>query len=209
MKKVLSLLLVALVLVIPLMLSACGPFSEDFKIICFHDDPYKIIKVSSKPTTCKQQAMTDGLQCRQCGMIIVPQARTEYKVPCVELSMGDDGTYSVTGKASYCKCNDIVIPRVYNGIPVTSIGDDAFKNCTSLTSVVIGDFVTSIGSYAFSNCTSLKKIEIPDSVKSIGHHAFFNCTSLTIYCETTSQPSRWNSNWNYSNCPVVWGYTGE
>ncbi|MBS7390438.1 MAG: leucine-rich repeat protein, partial [Oscillospiraceae bacterium] len=61
---------------------------------------------------------------------------------------------------------------------VTSIGFCAFSDCTSLTSVTIGSGVTSIGSSAFSNCTSLTSVTIPDSVTSIGIGAFYGCTSL-------------------------------
>ena len=43
----------------------------------------------------------------------------------------------------------------------------------------------------------------------IGNFAFYNCTGLTIYCEAQSKPSGWSSGWKSSNCPVIWGYTGE
>ena len=62
---------------------------------------------------------------------------------------------------------------------VISIGESAFKGCTSLTSVTIGNSVTSIGRCAFDDCTSLTSITIPNSVTSIGNSAFYNCTSLT------------------------------
>ena len=69
--------------------------------------------------------------------------------------------------------SNIILP---NG--VMSIGDKAFRGCTSLTSISIPDSVTSIGNNAFHYCTSLTSISIPDSVTSIGDDAFYGCNSL-------------------------------
>ena len=72
--------------------------------------------------------------------------------------------------------------------PVTSIGYGAFYECTSLTSVIIGNSVTSIGKNAFYNCTSLKSVTIGNSVTSIGDQAFAytSLTSVTIGNGVTS-----------------------
>ena len=61
---------------------------------------------------------------------------------------------------------------------VTTIGNNAFQNCTSLESIVIPNSVTTIGNFAFYRCTSLTSVVIPDSVETIGNYAFYNCTSL-------------------------------
>ena len=69
---------------------------------------------------------------------------------------------------------DLVIPD-----GVTTIGNYAFFECSTLTSVNIGDSVTKIGSYAFYNCSGLTSFTVGNSVTTIGNYAFAYCNSLT------------------------------
>ena len=77
---------------------------------------------------------------------------------------------------NYSGVTNITIPSIisYDGTAysVTSIGDEAFLHCLSLTSITIPNSVTSIGGYAFLYCSSLTSISIPNSVTSIGYKAF-------------------------------------
>ena len=68
--------------------------------------------------------------------------------------------------------SNLIIPREIKGYSVTSIDNDAFRGCTSLTSITIPNSVTSIGFSAFFGCSNLSKIVIPDSVTDIGYDAF-------------------------------------
>ena len=81
------------------------------------------------------------------------------------------------GANLYVNGNELVTEA--NIDTATSINAYAFRGCTSITSVTIGDQLTSIGSQAFNGCSSLTSITIGEGVTSIGSYAFSECTSLT------------------------------
>lgn len=62
---------------------------------------------------------------------------------------------------------------------IISIGDGAFRNCISLTTISLPDSLTSIAGNAFYGCSSLTSINLPDSLTSIAGNALNGCSSLT------------------------------
>ena len=81
------------------------------------------------------------------------------------------------GENAFQGCSSLTSVAIPGG--VTSIGKQAFSGCSGLTSVTISEGVTSIGEYAFSGCSGLTSVTIPKGVTSIGDSTFFGCSGLT------------------------------
>ncbi|MBE6292136.1 MAG: leucine-rich repeat domain-containing protein [Bacteroidales bacterium] len=104
---------------------------------------------------------------------------TSEEVKQAEVTFKGDSYNSYSNEYS----GSITIPATvtYGGVAysVTSIGEYAFRECTSLTAITLPESLTSIGDYAFRSCSSLTSITIPESVTRIGYASFYGCSSLT------------------------------
>ncbi len=100
---------------------------------------------------------------------------------------------------------EVSVPSRIKGLPVTGIGNSAFKKCISLTTITLPEGVTNIDSHAFYGCTSLTSITILNSVTSISFHAFFGCTGLTSITIPNSVTSI--DSYAFQNCTSLTGIT--
>ncbi|MBQ8565985.1 MAG: leucine-rich repeat protein [Clostridia bacterium] len=164
---------------------------------------HKETVIQGKKATTMQTGLTDGIKCSECGKILKYQS----VIPALEIVDGlkfrlneDEASYAVIGLGDYTD-NNLIIPSEYNGLPITRIeknafkeetsllsviipsrvtyiGISAFEGCSGITSVNLSEGLTYIGNHAFNGCKSLEEIKMPDSILNAGIGAFMNCTSL-------------------------------
>ena len=110
----------------------------------------------------------------------------------------DSKNYTVTaiGERAFQNCSSLTSVMIPNS--VTAIGEGAFCDCSSLTSVTIPNSVTAIGKSAFGSCYSLTSVTIPNSVTTIGGHAFSGCSNLTSVTIPNSVTAI--REWAFSGC---------
>ena len=91
----------------------------------------------------------------------------------------EGGRYGDGYSAHYTGSVTIPAMVTYNGksYKVTAVGSSAFEEC-SITSVSLPSTITSIGSNAFCDCSNLYSITLPQAVKTIGAGAFDGCINL-------------------------------
>lgn len=73
---------------------------------------------------------------------------------------------------------DVEIPLVVDGCPVTEIAGYAFQECSNIKSVFIPSGVKKMGTHAFENCHNLTYVSIENGLTEIPDNAFCYCFSL-------------------------------
>lgn len=83
----------------------------------------------------------------------------------------------------------MVVPAMIDGLPVTAIGNRAFRDKDAITTVTLPAGLVTVGDSAFEHCDLLANVTLPAGVVSLGLHAFRLCpvlTTLTIPASTTT-----------------------
>ena len=90
----------------------------------------------------------------------------------------DGATCRIVGMGTFVE-RALILPEKLDGYRVNSIAAGAFRGCSELESVEIGEGLVSIGSESFCGCSGLTRVKIADSVREIGWGAFLDCIALT------------------------------
>ena len=96
-----------------------------------------------------------------------------------KVTIGDDTVdiaTTVIGERAFKNCT--ALEEVYIGNQVKTISESAFENCLAISSLNIGLGVQTIEGLAFYNCENIKSVVFPDSVMEIGYNVFNNCKRL-------------------------------
>ncbi|MDR0873696.1 MAG: leucine-rich repeat protein [Prevotellaceae bacterium] len=124
--------------------------------------------------------------------VVTASLNTSTGLLTISSSYGYMADFSYTGNDNgtppwYASRSSIITVIIEEG--VTNIGNNAFKDCTKLTSVRIANSVTRIGVTSFMNCSSLTSLTIPACVTTIEGGAFYGCSKLTVNCRMTNYPN--------------------
>ena len=124
----------------------------------------------------------------------------------VTIAGGSDGAapsgYATVSDADTVSYTDSTLPGTQIYITSSSIGADAFKNCVTLTKVVLSDDVKTVGDSAFEGCSKLNYV-VAENVTSIGDSCFKGTGSATFYFSSCLESVGANA---FQNCKGIGPY---
>ncbi len=107
-----------------------------------------------------------------CGKVAPDTALLKFE------KFSNSDAYYVSGMTDHSYSGSIVVPAIYQGLPVTAIGYAGFWGAGNLTEVYLPTTIESIGVEAFFGCSGLNNLTIPSSVMEILGNAFYGCSGL-------------------------------
>ena len=191
----------------------------------------KITSLAEIPPVCSSNVF-DGVNKINCELIVPIVSVVAYKqargwnefsnitaatVRCgdsITWTLDDLGNLTLSGSGEMWNYNyddspfkDYGIKTVTIGDGITSIGNNAFYECSGLTKLTLPNSVTSIGNNAFAYCSGLTELTLPNSVTSIGWSAFWGCSGLSKITSLAEIPPVCGSGVfdrvNKTNCELI------
>ena len=133
----------------------------------------------------KQTAYAADLQQEQIAEI--QEGTDSYSTEASESEFETEGTSDALTIKKYKGTSQVVdLTKLFSGSQVVAIGQDAFRNNTSVKEVILPDTVTSIGICAFQDCKNLTTIKGTGNVTQIGNYAFIRCEQLASFDSTNA-----------------------
>ena len=122
-----------------------------------------------------------------------------------EVSLNDGLT--TIGNYAFQNCTTLKTIALPNS--ATSIGTYCFQKDTALKDVTLSEKLTAIPAYAFANCTFLEELVIPNSVTTIKDHAFYQDTKLRIFVIPPGVMAIESNAFSYPTSTTVYGVAGS
>lgn len=163
--------------------SGCGETKTETIAATGHSWDEGVVTKEPTPTVAGVRTYT----CRNCGTTKTEEiAAMGYSEGLLYAIAADGGEYYILINIGTCTDTAIIVPDVYEGLPVAAIEGEAFSG-TDIVSVFIPESVTEIGASAFAGCEKLESVTIGSNVTYIGPGAFEECTSLTSVTFKTTE----------------------
>lgn len=115
--------------------------------------------------------------CTECNDFLIDEAEDTPSLQYEKIT-DENGSevYAVTGNTA--DCGYIKIPSTYNGLPVTRIADEAFRNVLTLKHVIIPESIVYVGNAVFKHCFNLISVTVLCDGLSLGSEVFWDCHNL-------------------------------
>ncbi len=170
MKKIVSLLLSALLIITIIPLSSITASAAIYSGTCGENLTWEYDDETGTLTISGNGAMTD-----YCVADVYDRAPWNNYSSLIKKVVISEGITTI-GAYAFEHCSNLteaILPTT-----ITNICEFAFEGCGKLKDITLPNNLISIGSHAFNDCTGLSEIIIPDNVELIGDRAFKYCTGL-------------------------------